>query len=95
MNNHSAGRSIVPAWVKALDRHELHALALKLRRDFVDGELSDRQDWLLDRCFAELEYRHQHPEKYASCWCDVCVASWDDACPILEEFLPEASQGPF
>lgn len=77
MRDSSKPRSIVPTWVRRLELQELHGLAGHLRRQLWHGAFTDRQDWLLDRVFTELEYRHRHPETFTRCSCEFCVCTWE------------------
>jgi len=67
-------RRMSPGWVRALPREQLHGLTGRLVRLWQLGEITDRQDWLLDCCFSELEYRQRHPEVWARCSCQWCTS---------------------
>lgn len=62
-----------PGWVRALTRPQLHALAVRLQRLYHDQLLSPSQEWLLDACLSELEYRHRSSKALLDrCWCQLC-----------------------
>lgn len=62
-----------PGWVRALARPQLHALAVRLTRDFAEEGLSARQEWLWGAVLSELEYRHRRqPDLLKRCWCGLC-----------------------
>jgi len=61
---------LAPMWVRELDRRQLHALTGKLVRLYGEEGLSDKQEWLLDRCLQELNWRRSHavwPDPRCSC----------------------------
>lgn len=45
---------------------------------FRQGDITPRQDWLLDACFSELTYRQRHVEVYGWCGCEWCTGPFDD-----------------
>lgn len=95
MTTHSKSRSVVPLWVRALPGDDLHGLTYKLRENFFHGELSERQDWLLDRCFVELEYRARTGARSCLKGCSLCdpPPGWGDWGPIA--LFPDGDVEPF
>jgi hypothetical protein len=75
MTNHRR----VPHWLRAFSQPSLHGLTGKLVRENVYGDLSRRQEWLLDRCFEELAWRTTAVPRWAMCTCELCM----DACALL------------
>lgn len=67
-------------WVRALEDRALHGLALRLRRKFWEGDSTSAEDWLLDRCISELEYRSRRAARNgtAGCFCEMCQGPFED-----------------
>lgn len=69
-----------PGWVRALESRNLHALAFRLRWEYQDRGLSGPQEWLLDACISELEYRRRRAlrcHSWSVCSCELCVPATD------------------
>lgn len=65
-----------PGWLRRMDDDQLHALAYRLRRTFLEGTATGPQEWLLECCFSELEYRRRQDLRYRNarpCSCELCV----------------------
>jgi len=73
-----AARRRSPGWVRQLDRQQLHGLTGRLVNLWRAGDISPRQDWLLDACFSELDYRQRHPEVWARCSCEWCCSPFPE-----------------
>jgi hypothetical protein len=77
-----------PLWVRELTSRNLHALAGRLLRESQTTDLSDAQNWLLDHCLGDLEWRWSHCEpvwRRCSCW--MCAPAWDpvsDGCACAD-----------
>jgi len=76
----SRRRRVAPQWVQELEPRELHALTGRLLREFRSADLTDAQDWLLDHCLDDLDWRWRNTEPaYLRCACMLCVPPFDPA----------------
>lgn len=74
-------RRTAPFWVRELDDRTCHALTGRLLRESHTQDLSERQDWLLDRCLDELAFRRAAAvrDRQIACTCSLCMPSeWYD-----------------
>lgn len=67
-----------PGWVRDLSQTQLHALAGRLCRLYRTEGLSEQQDWLLDCCISELEYRQRRTSVWLRCTCELCMSPFED-----------------
>lgn len=71
-----------PYWVRALADQALHGLAGKLQRLEHEPQASftSHQDWLLDACISELEYRAREDRRrgIGACTCCFCFGPFED-----------------
>lgn len=64
-----------PGWVRSMTSKEVHAVALKFRRDQEHHDLTEAQEWLWGALISELEYRHRNTKPaWQRCACELCVA---------------------
>jgi hypothetical protein len=80
--DHLEARRRSPGWVRDLTRDQLHGLALSLRRRWWEGVASSHEEWLLDACCSELEYRRRNGLRRGDakvCSCELCLPPFDDA----------------
>lgn len=72
---------LAPGWVQSMPDRELHSVAGRLLRESRDADLSDRQDWLLDRLLGDLQWRRSKAlwDRRWPCSCWLCMPSdWLD-----------------
>jgi hypothetical protein len=57
----------------------LHAVACSLRAKWIQGEMSQGQEFLWNLCVAELEQRRrEEPHPLRRCSCELCCSPFDD-----------------
>lgn len=80
MEENPESRRRAPYWVRSLTDQALHGLALKTQRSFEVGWISDRQEWMLEACISELEYRARRDARAGikACVCQMCCGPFDD-----------------
>lgn len=75
---HSRRRRTAPYWVRSLADIPLHGLTGKLARieNTAGDPFSERQDWLLRSCIAELEWRawNDRANGITPCACRWCCS---------------------
>lgn len=64
-----------PLWIQAMEDREVHATAGRLVRETRSADLSDPQDWLLDRLLEDLQWRRRAALRLRQwpCTCWLCV----------------------
>ena len=61
-------------WLCSASSRDLHAIAGRFVREQRTRDLSERQEWLLERVFDELEHRRRNTYPvWRSCSCAFCV----------------------
>lgn len=85
-------RRTAPYWVRQLPDQSLHGLTGKLARiEAAQGDpFSERQDWLLSACIAELEWRAWHDRIHGigSCTCQWCCGPFPSHVDTIEDIDP-------
>lgn len=68
-------RRMAPKWVQIMEDREAHATAGRLVRDSRSNDLSDPQDWLVDRLLEDLAWRRSEAlrQRRMPCSCWLCV----------------------
>lgn len=64
-----------PGWVRSMESRNVHALAFRLRNRFMVEGISSAEEWLLDACISELEYRRRRAlraRSWSACACELC-----------------------
>ena len=66
-------------WLRSTPSRDLHAIVGRFDLDRTSADLTERQEWLYDRCVQELETRHRStPLLLNRCWCRYCVPPFPD-----------------
>lgn len=61
------------SWLEALPQGQLHGLMFRLRRQFELGTITQRQDWLLEEIFIEIDRRwNAETCWWKRCCCEIC-----------------------
>lgn len=61
---------------------ELHGIVGALRRQWMEGGISERQEWLWGACVSELEYRWRVTRPGRDrCSCEFCIPPFLDEDP--------------
>lgn len=69
-----------PGWVRALPSRELHAIALRFRRQQESEDLTEPQEWLWRGLVSELEYRRRVTRPFwMQCSCELCIPPFPDS----------------
>lgn len=72
-------RRRVPLWVRQESTSKIHGIAGHLCREQEIRDLSRAQEWLLEQCFAELEYRWRRERRvWRRCSCAYCIPPFTD-----------------
>jgi len=69
-------------WVREMDSRTVHKLAYRLWRLWSHEGISDKEEWLLEACISELEYRQRNRQQgWRLCGCQFCCTPFPDVDP--------------